>query len=136
MSNAAVRPLWFVALCSVFCGSVISIARANEADDLFAVATDHYSAKRWDLAVEELRKFLREYPDNAKHAKALYYEAESLTQLDRNAEAYPLFVDVLAEAPSASFARSALFGAAEAAATDWASRRPNHTPNGGGRVPR
>jgi len=115
MSNAAVRLMLFVAVCSAWCGPGISHAKANEADDQFAVAADHYSAKRWDLAVEDFRKFIQDYPDSTKHAKALYFEAESLMQLDRNAEAYSLFIDVLAEEPSASFARPALFGAAEAA---------------------
>ncbi len=115
MLNAAVRLLLVAALCSVLCGPVVSRAQANEADDSFAAAADQYTAKHWDLAVEGFRKFLHDYPDSAKHAKALYFEAESLAQLDRNAEAYPLFIDVLAEAPSASFTRPALFGAAEAA---------------------
>ena len=115
MSSAAVRLLLPVALCYALCGTGVSLVRANEADDLFATATDHYSAKRWDLAVDEFRHFLDAYPDHAKHAKAMYFEAEALMQLDRNAEAYPLFVEVLAESPSAAYARPALFGAAEAA---------------------
>jgi TolA-binding protein len=115
MSSAAVRLLLPVALCYALCGTGASLVRANEADDLFATATDHYSAKRWDLAVDEFRHFRDVYPDHAKHAKAMYLEAEALMQLDRNAEAYPLFVEVLAESPSAAYARPALFGAAEAA---------------------
>ena len=87
MSSAAVRLLLPVALCYALCGTGASLVRANEADDLFATATDHYSAKRWDLAVDEFRHFRDAYPDHAKHAKAMYLEAEALMQLDRNAEA-------------------------------------------------
>ncbi|HEY2827095.1 MAG TPA: tetratricopeptide repeat protein, partial [Pirellulales bacterium] len=115
MSNAAVRLLLTVALCCASCSTGIAIAQANEADDMFAVAVDHYSSKHWELAVEGFRKFRENYPDHAKHARAMYFEAQSLVQLDHSAEAYSLFVDVLAEQPGASYARSALFGAAEAA---------------------
>src|SRR5262245_20561761 len=115
MSNTAVRLLLIVALCSGLSGLADSRARANEADDQFASAADHYTAKHWEQAVEEFRKFVHDYPDHTKHNKARYFEAESLMQLDRPKDAYPLFVDVLADEPSSSFARQALFGAAEAA---------------------
>lgn len=115
MSNTAVRLLLTAALFGALCGIGFSQAQAGEADDLFAIANDHFAAKRWDLAVEDFHKFILEYPEHAKRFKGMYLEAQCLMELQREAEAYPLFIEVLAEDPGASYARQALFGAAEAA---------------------
>ncbi len=111
MCKAAVKFLVAVALLC----AVRSPALADEAEDQFAAAASHYSAKRWDLAVDGFRKFLHDYPDHAKHCKALFFEAESLVQLGRHAEASPLFLDAIAEQPSGPYAKQSLFRVAEAA---------------------
>ncbi len=111
MCKAAVKLFACVALC----GALASIALADEADDQFAMAASHYSAKRWNMAIDSFRKFLHDYPENAKHCKALFFEAESLVQLGRHAEAAPLFLDAMAEEPSGPYARQSLFRVAEAA---------------------
>ncbi|HTQ38607.1 MAG TPA: tetratricopeptide repeat protein [Pirellulales bacterium] len=115
MSNSAVRLLGILTLGCAFSSACFSTVWANEADDLFDVAAGHYSSKHWDLAAEEFRQFLSDYPDHAKHNKAVFLEAESLVQLGRSAEAYPLFVDLLADDPTGPDSRQALYGAAEAA---------------------
>ncbi len=77
MLNAAGRLLLSATLCSVLCGLAVSHAQANEADDSFAAAADQYTAKHWDVAVEGFRKFLHDYPDSTKHAKAMYFQAKA-----------------------------------------------------------
>ena len=95
--------------------ALASAALADEGDDQFAAAANQYSAQHWDAAIEGFRNFVREYPGHAKHAKAMYYQGEALVQAGRFAEAYPLFIDLLADQPTGPFAKQALFRAAEAA---------------------
>src|SRR4051812_19978124 len=111
MCRAALQLLASIALFGALC----SIALADEADDQFAMAAGHYSAKHWDLAIDGFRNFLHDNPDSARHAKALFFEAESLAQLGRYAEASPLFLDAMAEQPNGPLARQSLFRVAEAA---------------------
>jgi TolA-binding protein len=111
MSGPAIKLLATVALC----GALASISLADEAEDQFAIAASHYSAKRWDMAIDGFRKFLHDNPDHVKHGKALFFEAESLVQLGRYADASPLFLDVIADEPAGPHARQALFRVAEAA---------------------
>ncbi|NQU24695.1 MAG: hypothetical protein HQ567_25720, partial [Candidatus Nealsonbacteria bacterium] len=40
-------------------------ARADEADDQYAIAAGHYGQGRWKMAVEEFRKFLDGFPNHA-----------------------------------------------------------------------
>ncbi len=60
-------------------------------------------------------RFVREHPYNAKRAKAMYYQGEALVQLGRYTDAYPVFIDLLADAPSGPYAKHAMFRAGESA---------------------
>lgn len=111
MSSAANRLLLFVAFCCVG----VSQVQAGEAEDQFAAAADQYVAKHWDQAAEKFHQFAIDNPNHPKHAQAMLFAGESLVQQGRNAEAYPLLVDLLAEQPTGPIAKQALFRAAEAA---------------------
>ncbi|MCC7085589.1 MAG: tetratricopeptide repeat protein [Pirellulales bacterium] len=111
MYASAVRTLSVLLACF----ALAPVVHADQADDQFAVAAGHYSAKRWQLAIDEFRTFLREFPENAKRGKAQFFQAEALVQIGKHGDAYPLFVDVLAEDPNGPYAKQALFRAAEAA---------------------
>jgi TolA-binding protein len=111
MSSFAGRFCLLVALCASFA----SRAFADDADDQFAQAANQYAAKHWDAAVTGFRDFRHQYPGHAKRGKAMYFEGEALLQLNHHAEAYPLFIDLLAEQPTGPYAKQALFRAAEAA---------------------
>ncbi len=41
-------------------------ALAGLAEDQYAVAADHYTHARWELAVDEFTVFLRQYPDDQR----------------------------------------------------------------------
>ncbi len=90
-------------------------ARADDADDQFNAAAQQYSAQHWAPAAEAFRQFVRENPYNAKRNKGMYYHGEALVQLGRYADAYPVFCDLLADAPSGPYAKHAMFRAGEAA---------------------
>jgi cellulose synthase operon protein C len=111
MYAAAVR----LFLILMICCAVAPAARADQADDQFAVAAGHYTAKRWQLAIDEFRTFLREYPEHAKKSKAQFFQGEALVQIGKHGDAYPLFVEVLADEPNGAYAKQSLFRAAEAA---------------------
>jgi len=88
---------------------------AGEADDQFAVAAGHYSAQRWQLAAEEFQRFLAEYPEHAKQAKATFFLGEALVQIGKFDEAHRQFAEVLARDPQGKYARQSLFRAGESA---------------------
>jgi cellulose synthase operon protein C len=103
--------------CAIaFAVSVVSTAHADEGDNLFAAAAAQYSAQQWEKASESFGNYLHEFPGHRSRAKALFFKAESLVQLGRYADAYPLFRDLLAEEPSGPLTRQATFRTAEAAA--------------------
>ena len=111
MSSLVARTVLLIAIVAGFAASGL----ADDADDQFAQAANQYAAKHWDQAVTGFRDFLHEYPANPKRGKAMYFEGEALMQLNRHAEAYPLFVDLLDEQPTGPYAKQALFRAAETA---------------------
>src|SRR5262249_30829929 len=111
MSNTAARLLFVIALVAIS----TSVVQADEGDEQFSAAADQYAAKHWEAAAGQFRAFLRAHSDHRKHAQAMFLEGESLVQLGRYGEAYPIFVDLVAEQPSGPYARQGLFRAAEAA---------------------
>jgi TolA-binding protein len=96
--------------------ALASSVRADEGDDLFASASAQYSARQYDVASDTFGKYLHEFPGHRSHAKGLFFRGESLVQLGRYAEAYPLFRDLLAEDPTGPYTKQATFRTAEAAA--------------------
>lgn len=105
----------FVFTCAVSCVSGAGRARADEADDQFNAAAQQYSVQHWDLAADGFRAFAREHPYNAKRGKATYYLGEALVQLGRYTDAYPVFIDLLADQPTGPYSKHAMFRAGEAA---------------------
>ncbi len=90
-------------------------AKADEADDQYAVAAGHYAQQRWKFAAEEFQTFLAKYPSHAKYPTALFYLGEALVQLGRYDEAQQRFQEYLKRDAAGEFARPALFRAGESA---------------------
>jgi hypothetical protein len=78
-------------------------------NDKFDFRAGHGDGQRRD------KDFRHQYPGHSKRGKAMYFEGEALMQLNRHAEAYPLFIDLLADQPTGPYAKQALFRAAESA---------------------
>jgi TolA-binding protein len=91
-----------------------SLARAGPAEDQYAVAAGHYNQKRWQLAAEEFRRFLADYPDHAKARRAQFYLSESQVQLGQFDDAATGFREFIRRAPDDSLAHKARFRAGEA----------------------
>ena len=52
-----------------------TVARADEADDQFAVAAGHYDRQRWKLAVDEFQAFVQSIPTIAGRTSASSFSA-------------------------------------------------------------
>jgi TolA-binding protein len=53
--------------------SLLDPARADQADDQFAVAAGHYDREQWSLAVEEFRTFLEKHPQHPQEGNATFF---------------------------------------------------------------
>lgn len=95
--------------------SVPWAARADEADEQYAIAAGHYAQQRWKLAAEYFDSFLSKYPDHPKVNEGLFYLGESFLQLNKSQEALPRFQQCLKQAPTGPLARASLFRAGETA---------------------
>src|SRR4051812_45698476 len=105
---------WFCAVALAL--ALVSNAKADEGDDLVAKASAQYSARDYEGANDTFGKYLHEFPGHHTRAKGLFFRGESLVQLGRYSEAYPLFRDLLADDPSGPYTKQATFRTAEAAA--------------------
>ena len=94
---------------------VAPAARAEPADDQYAVAAGHYAQGRWQLAVDEFSRFLKDFAGHNRQAQAQFYLAEALVQLERYDEARANFQALLAHDPKHRHAVQARFRSAEAA---------------------
>lgn len=88
-------------------------ARADEADDQYAVAAGHYTRQQWEFAAEEFETFLARYPQHPKFDDGVFFLAETLVQLDRYDQARARFHQYLDRAPEGEHAKSALFRSGE-----------------------
>ena len=88
-------------------------AFADEAADQFALAADHYSHQRWDLASEEFKAFLDRFPSHERASNASFYLGETLLQLKQYPGAREQYQRVATLSPQTTFARQAAFRAAE-----------------------
>ncbi len=91
------------------------VARADSAEDQYAVAAGHYSAERWEMAVDEFRALIKDHPDYAKSNQATFFLGEALVQLGRYDEAHTEFDRFLKRDPKSTYAPQALFRAGETA---------------------
>lgn len=115
---------------------------AAPGDDHYAVAAGHYARGRWELAADEFRTLLAEYPKHPKCGAARFYLGEALVQLAQYESAHQAFEQFLQQAEDDPRARQALFrvgetsylaGAAERAAGElqtFAERFPDDELNG------
>lgn len=93
---------------------VCAAAQADEAADQYAVAAAHYGHARWELALAEFEKFLKNFPAHDKADQASFYMGESLVQLRRFKEASQQFRTLVDRQPDEPLARKVLFRAGEA----------------------
>ena len=112
---ASVRCWIFLAVVAAATVSLTARSLAGEADDQYAVAAAHYDQGRWQLAVEEFRAFLRDYPQDQRHNKAVFFLGEALLQSGDYAAARARFEDYLTAEPAGDFSRAAQFRIGEAA---------------------
>jgi cellulose synthase operon protein C len=109
---------WNLQIWSVLCALVLTwcppTVCADTAEDQYAVAARHYSAARWELAVEEFRAFLGSYPDHARAEAVTFFLAESLMQLDRWDDARVQFERYAQRSPAGKYARQTEFRLGEA----------------------
>jgi TolA-binding protein len=102
-------------LAAALVKALAAVACADTSDDQFAVAAGHYAARRWQLAAEEFQRFLSEFPDHAKRAKATFFLGEAFVQLGKFEDARGQFTATLDAEPDGRYARQALFRAGECA---------------------
>lgn len=111
-SRSNTVPRLFAAAC-VAAAFVSAPARADEADDQYAVASGHYSRGQWKFAADEFFTFLGRYPSHRYRDDARFFLGESLVQLGRFDEAAGQFAEYLKNAPGGRFARQARFRGGE-----------------------
>jgi len=104
-----------LALCLLAGVLVAGSARADEADDQFAVAAGHYARQQWKLAVEEFQVFLQKYPNHPKASQGTFFLAEAQLQVGDFLGAEAGFREYRKREPGGQFARPALFRSGEAA---------------------
>ena len=97
-----------VAACASFCV-------AGPAEDQFGVAAGHYARGRWQLAVDEMRRFLEDFPNHPQAAEGKFYLGEALMQLNKVAEARVQFEAFAAAAPQHRFAPQTTYRRGECA---------------------
>ena len=108
---------------SVLVGLVVALAAgstarslwADPADDQYAVAAGLYAREDWKSAAEEFKAFLDEYPNDSRHATAIFFFAETSLQLKTYQQAGVHFRRYLETSPQGKHARPALFRAGEVA---------------------
>ena len=92
----------------------VHTAWAEPADDQYAVAAGHYAQSRWELAVEEFDRFLKDHGGHDRQAQAHFYLAEALMQVERYDEARPHYRALVEHDPKHRYAAQAHFRSAEA----------------------
>jgi len=90
-------------------------ASAETAEEVYAVASGHYSNGLWELADEEFTRLLEEYSRHEQATTAMFLRAESQMQQGKYAEARKGFLGLLERDPRHRFARRAVFRAGEVA---------------------
>ena len=104
-------------MTGLVCGLVTlaALARADEADDQYAIAANSFARGDWKAAVEEFRTFLDRHSADAKADQAVFYLGEALLRSGDYRSAGPYYQQYLTRQPEGRFARSALFRLGEAA---------------------
>lgn len=109
---------WKLRTIPVACALLLSwyalTARADLAEDQYTVAAHHYSAARWQLAIEEFTALLASYPDHPHVGPATFFLAESLMQVGDWEAARTRFTQYLELGAEGQFVRQASFRLGEA----------------------
>ena len=84
-------------------------ARADSADDQFALAAAHYSAGRWALAIDEFETFLTSQADDTRCESVRFYLAECHVQKGSLPDARRWFEEYLRESPQGKYTQRAEF---------------------------
>ena len=102
-------------------------ARADEADDQFAVAAGYYDRHEWKLAAEEFQAFAQKFPKDSRSNRAVFYLAEALLQSGKFADARRQFQQYVGRDPAGEHVAAATFGAGESAylADDFVAAAPD-----------
>ena len=95
--------------------AIATAARADQADDQFAVAAGHYDRQQWKLAVEQFQTFLQKYPDDRRANQCVFFLGEALLQVGKFDDAREHFRQYASREPDGKHARVSLFRAGEAA---------------------
>jgi TolA-binding protein len=116
-------PVW-ISLLLLGCACPVL---ADPADDQFAIGARHYSRARWELAVEEFKTYLDQFPQHARAGDVTFFLAESLVQLGQFDEARQRYAEYNAEHPAGRYAQRARFRVGEAAylAGNFQDARPD-----------
>mgnify|MGYP002622858727 CR=1 FL=1 len=84
-------------------------------DDQYAVAANHYTHARWNLAIDEFQSFLRLYPEHSKRDDALFFVAEAYVQTGQYDQARAQFVALIEISPQYTYVKQAIFRTGECA---------------------
>ncbi|MCC6399022.1 MAG: tetratricopeptide repeat protein [Bacteroidetes bacterium] len=90
------------------------LAPTREAQD-FTVAYGLYKDGQFQLAFDELQRFIDRYPSSTRKAEAEFLSAESLVRLGQNAEASDRFERFLQDYPGSQLSQEARFRTGELA---------------------
>ncbi len=102
----------FVLFVSVVHGQ--HLAPTREAQD-FTVAYGLYNDSQYQLAFDELQRFISRHPASTRRAEAAFLSAESLVRLGQSAEAFDRFDRFLREYPGSQLTDEARFRTGELA---------------------
>jgi cellulose synthase operon protein C len=107
--------LLLVSLIAGVTATFAAAARANEADDQFALAAGNYDRQQWQLAVENFQRFLEKQPTDRRANQSAFFLGEALIQLGKLDDAREYFRQYASRDPKGKYVRVALFRAAESA---------------------
>lgn len=90
-----------------------NIAAADQADDEYELALGLYKQKRWDLATDTFRKYLKAYPKHEKASFAELYLGQSLVNLRKYKEARSVLRDFIVNHPKDKNVSQAMYRVGE-----------------------
>ena len=90
-------------------------ALAGPAEDQYAVASEHYSQHRWQLATEEFRTFIDEFPDHVQADVSHFFLGEALAQTGAYEAAHEPYRIFLQKQPAHPHSGQATFRLGETA---------------------
>ena len=80
-----------VALAVTLSLVIQAVCLAGPAEDQYAVAAGHYAKGRWQLAADEMQRFLTSFPNHPQAVEAKFFLGEALMQLGKVQQAREQF---------------------------------------------